>query len=143
MILTLLCAGTCLLGIVMLLIYKYKIHDIYNSLDIIGLLATVIGGVSSVICIILIAISHGTTYISIHDTSISRENIMNQIECLENNYEDMSKVTVMQRAYDWNQSVYSAKYWSDNIWTNWFWSKEYTDSLEYINIDKEIGSESE
>lgn len=56
------------------------------------------------------------------------------VEYLSSNYEDVSKTTVIQKAYDWNKKVYNAQYWSNNIWTNWFWSKKYVDSLKYIEL---------
>ena len=69
------------------------------------------------------------------DSNYERESIVKQIECINSDYEDVSKSKVIENAYEWNNKVRNAKYWSENPFTNWFWSKKYVDSLKYINTD--------
>ena len=73
-------------------------------------------------------------FISKRNAQLDRESIIQQLECVASNYEDVSKTTVIDKVYQWNKGVHSAKYWSQNLWTNWFWSKEYVYSLKYIDM---------
>lgn len=50
--------------------------------------------------------------------------------------EKVSKVTVIKDVQEWNSDVYSQKYWSESPWTNWFYSEEIVDSLEYIEMEE-------
>ena len=93
-----------------------------------------IGIIWLMVCIMFIIITHCTIRNNISNDQYEREAIEKQVEYLSSNYEDVSKTTVIQKAYDWNKKVYNAQYWSNNIWTNWFWSKKYVDSLKYIEL---------
>ena len=72
----------------------------------------------------------------IYNKQLEYESIVKQVECLNTNYEDVSKTTVIQNVYEWNRYVYNAKYWSENPWTNWFSNKRYVDSLKYIEMEE-------
>lgn len=72
----------------------------------------------------------------IYNKQLEYESIVKQVECLNTNYEDVSKTTVIQNVYEWNRDVYNAKYWSENPWTSWFSNKRYVDSLKYIEMEE-------
>lgn len=63
------------------------------------------------------------------------EALVKQCENVTNEYEDVSRINLIHDVYDWNKSVYTAKYWADNLWTNWFWNQKVVNSLEYINLE--------
>lgn len=60
---------------------------------------------------------------------------MTRLELTPSEYENTSRMELIQKVFEWNQEVYSAKYWSENPWTSCFWSKNYMDSLTYIDTD--------
>jgi hypothetical protein len=109
-------------------------HSIVSENGGLIMLLTLIGIIWLMVCIMFIIITHCTIRNNISNDQYEREAIEKQVEYLSSNYEDVSKTTVIQKAYDWNKKVYNAQYWSNNIWTNWFWSKKYVDSLKYIEL---------
>ena len=72
---------------------------------------------------------------NIYNAQLKRDAIIKQIECVDTEYEDTSKIEVINRVYEWNQKVYKQKYYSESLWTNWLFNKKYADSLEYIELE--------
>lgn len=130
MITTLIGFGMLVLGIVGFVLCKFCDDIIYCF----SIILFVIGIIWSITCCSFIVGSHIMTDKFIYDNNLERASIVKQVECLSSDYEDVSKTTVIQKVYDWNKEVHNAQYWSDNIWTNWFWSKKYVESLEYIEL---------
>lgn len=87
------------------------------------------------ICLTLILGSHVNVDFNIYNAQLKRDTIIKQIECVDTEYEDTSKIEVINRVYEWNQKVYKQKYYSENPWTNWLFNKKYADSLEYIELE--------
>lgn len=134
MLLTLIGIILCVLGFAGLIFSAYKHRYDNSGIEMFSGFALVLGIIWLTVCITFIIIAHCTIRNNISNDQYEREAIEKQVECLLSNYEDVSKTTVIQKAYDWNKKVYNAQYWSNNIWTNWFWSKKYVDSLEYIEL---------
>lgn len=68
---------------------------------------------------------------------IKHDSIVKELEALEQDTDEkVSRVTVIKDVQEWNSDVYSQKYWSKSPWTNWFYSKEVVDSLEYIEMEE-------
>ena len=144
MIITLVGIGVLLLGIVGAIIYSnvmkkgisQKLGDILEIwLKEPCCVAIVISSVYLIICLIFILVAHCTVTKTVYDNTLEYEAIIKQIECVDNNNEDVSKTIVIQNVYEWNKEVYSTKYWQANKWTNWFLSKEVADSLQYIELE--------
>ena len=87
------------------------------------------------ICLTLILGTHVNVDFNIYNAQLKRDTIIKQIECVDTEYEDTSKIEVINRVYEWNQKVYKQKYYSESPWTNWLFNKEYADSLEYIELE--------
>lgn len=83
----------------------------------------------------IIISQHCTVNKDIYEYNLERESIVKQVECISSDYEDVSKATVIANVYDWNKEVYNTKYWAKNLWTSWFYSQKFVDSLEYIELD--------
>lgn len=132
MLLTLIGIILCALGFAGLIFSADRYFD--SGIEILSGFALGIGIIWLMVCIMFIIITHCTIRNNISNDQYEREAIEKQVEYLSSNYEDVSKTTVIQKAYDWNKKVYNAQYWSNNIWTNWFWSKKYVDSLKYIKL---------
>ena len=98
-------------------------------------LSGVFGGVAICVCLLLILGSHFDVDYDIHKAQLERDSIIKQLEYIDAEYENVSKVEIIQKVYEWNQKVYSEKRGSENLWINWFYSKKYADSLEYIEFD--------
>ena len=99
-------------------------------------LSGVFGGVAICVCLLLILGSHFDVDYDIHKAQLERDSIIKQLEYIDAEYENVSKVEIIQKVYEWNQKVYSEKRGSENLWINWFYSKKYADSLEYIELIK-------
>lgn len=139
MILTLIFIGFVILGIILLIIYnKCDISfDAETNLEMGYLMCLITGLLGSVICISIIGITHSRTYESkaIYSNAMRRECIMKQIECINSDYEDVSKATVIENVYNWNKDVYKCSYYASNPWTSWFYNKNEIQALEYIDLN--------
>lgn len=102
--------------------------------ETIGVSCMIIGLAGLITCMVFMFANNISVNKKIYDAQLERESIVQQLECIKGNYEDVSKIDVIDKVYSWNKKVHSAKYWSQNPWTNWFWSKEYVHSLKYIDM---------
>ena len=65
---------------------------------------------------------------------IEYESIIAEIQAVNTDTEDVSKVQVIKDVKEWNQDVHSSKYLASNLWTNWFYSQKVVNAMEYIEI---------
>ena len=133
MVITLLCIFVTIAGAI--LHYKFEDSCKYYDLDAGGIACMLLGGIATCIAVVAIIIGHAGVDVDIYKAHTQRESIIKQIECVNSEYEDITRSKVIEKAYDWNKNVYSAKYWGKSPFTNWFWSQEYVDSLEYIELE--------
>ena len=133
-----------LIGIALLIIaiIGFSILDklnLYNSnecsIDFFLFLQAITGTFITFICLTSILGSHVNVDFNIYNAQLKRDTIIKQIECVDTEYEDTSKIEVINRVYEWNQKVYKQKYYSESLWTNWLFNKKYADSLEYIELE--------
>lgn len=110
-----------------------KYEDTYEFLAIIFTLSSMALGIF--IMFMFIILRSGVN-IEIQNKKIEYEGLIKRYEIANSDYEDMSKSDVIKDITEWNRDVSSAKYWSSNLWTNWFWSKKYVDSLQYIELEE-------
>ena len=136
MIITLIAISLLIIANVGFLILNKKcFSDIVDDIIcfIIAILGT-LGSITILICLTLILCSHIDVDYDIHNAQLERDSIIKQLEYIDAEYENVSKVEIIQKVYEWNQSVYREKHGSENLWINWFYSKKYADSLEYIEL---------
>lgn len=110
-------------------------YYIDDNIDFVLAMLAVAGTFITFICLTLILGSHVNVDFNIYNAQLKRDAIIKQIECVDTEYEDISKIEVINRVYEWNQKVYKQKYYSESPWTNWLFNKEYADSLEYIELE--------
>lgn len=110
-------------------------YYIDDNIDFVLAMLAVAGTFITFICLTLILGSHVNVDFNIYNAQLKRDTIIKQIECVDTEYEDTSKIEVINRVYEWNQKVYKQKYYSESPWTNWLFNKEYADSLEYIELE--------
>ena len=137
MIITLIAISLIIIAIAgFLILNKTYISDIvFDIVSAITILSTTLGGITILICLMVILCSHIDVDYDIHIAQLERDSIIKQLEYIDAEYENVSKVEIIQKVYELNQSVYREKRGSENLWINWFYSKKYADSLEYIEFD--------
>ena len=137
MIITLIAISLLIIAIAgFLILNKTYFSDIVDDIVcFIISLSGVFGGITIFICLLLILSSHFDVDYDIHKAQLERDSIIKQLEYIDAEYENVSKVEIIQKVYEWNQKVYSEKRGSENLWINWFYSKKYADSLEYIELE--------
>ena len=110
-------------------------YCIDDNIGFVLAMLAVAGTFITFICLTLILGSHVNVDFNIYNAQLKRDAIIKQIECVDTEYEDTSKIEVINRVYEWNQKVYKQKYYSESLWTNWLFNKKYADSLEYIELE--------
>lgn len=137
MIITLIAISLLIIAIVgFLILNKTYFSDIVDDIVcFITALSGTLGSITMLICLTVILCSHIDVDYDIHNAQLERDSIIKQLEYIDAEYENVSKVEIIQKIYEWNQKVYSEKRGSENLWINWFYSKKYADSLEYIEFD--------
>ena len=136
MIITLIAISLLIIAIAgFLILDKTNFSDIVDDIVcFITALSGVLGSITILICLTVILCSHIDVDYDIHKAQLEHDSIIKQLEYIDAEYENVSKVEIIQKVYEWNQKVYSEKHGSENLWINWFYSKKYADSLEYIEL---------
>ena len=141
MILTYITMGLLIVGIVLLVVEDNCIKPLLNCirplLVLLGSCSIAVGVIMGVIIGLVAITNHTIVDSQIHAKQMEYESIIRQLQIIDSEYEDVSKAEIIQKVYDWNTAVYQSKYWAKNPWTNWLCSKKYSDSLEYIEMEKE------
>ena len=125
-----------ILAIGIILVVKYKDDWEHDGTYIVGLILSWTFGLFTVISLGIIIIIHCGTDSQIEYYKIERDALIKRMEVSDSNYEDVSKSDVISDVAKWNQNVVRARYWSNNLLTNWFYSQDVVDSLEMIDMDK-------
>lgn len=86
---------------------------------------------------ILMIVSHSGTEKQIIANDMKYESLMYSKSLIDSDYEDLSKTTLIKDITDWNSAVISDRYWSENIWTNWFYNKEVVSKKKLIILMEE------
>lgn len=104
---------------------------------IIGAIFITLSGVGAIFSLVMIVTNHYAIDKTIAVNQMEHDSIVKEIEALERDTDEkVSRVTVIKDVQEWNSAIYSQKYWSESPWTNWFYSKEVVDSLEYIEMEE-------
>lgn len=104
---------------------------------IIGAVFITLSVVGAIFSLVMIVTNHYAIDKTIAVNQMKHDSIVKEIEAIEqDDDEKVSRVTVIKDVQEWNSAVYSQKYWSESPWTNWFYSKEVVDSLEYIEMEE-------
>lgn len=134
MIWTYITMGLIIVGIVLLVVVDNGGKPL---LFVLGSSSLAVGVIMGVIIGLVAIANHTTVDKRIYAKQMEYESITRQLQVIDSEYENISKAEIIQKVYDWNTAVYQSKYWAKNPWTNWLCSKKYSDSLEYIEMEKE------
>lgn len=108
-----------------------------NWMCIIGAVFITLSGAGAIFSLFMIVINHCAINKTIAVNQMEHDSIVKEIDALEQDADEkVSRVTVIKDVQEWNSDVYVIKYWSESPWTNWFYSKEVVDSLEYIEMEE-------
>lgn len=110
-------------------------HMRNDDLDVVGALLNIFGLIGLSASLTLIVITHATANKTIQQNKINYDGLCRRYEIVESEYEDVSKSDVIADITAWNMDVYNTKYWTYNVWTNWFNPKSIADNLEYIPLE--------
>lgn len=132
MILTIMSLIMLILGIIF-----FKKSGYADSIEVLGLVFTIFGGICSIVALCAIIVSHSVTNKTIQENKLEYEGLCKRYEIVKSEYEDVSKSDVIADITEWNKEVYNLKYWTNNPWTNWFNPSAIADSLEYISLEEE------
>lgn len=132
MILTIISLIMLILGIIFL---KKRCYD--DNIEVLGIVFTIFGGVSSIAALCAIILSHSLTDKMIQQNKLEYDGLCKRYEIIKSEYEDISKSDVIADITEWNKEVYNLKYWTNNPWTNWFNPSAIADNLEYISLEEE------
>ena len=138
MIITLIGLGILIIGIVIVILAeKTCIFDrFYDDIDLLGGIFILIGTIISIGCIALILCKGIGENNTINKNKMEYEALQRRIEVVNSEYEDASRSDLIKDINEWNKEVYDAKYWTKNLWTNWFFNQKIADELEYIDFEE-------
>ena len=91
----------------------------------------------TIVLLLIFSISHIGVSNNIEQSRMRYKSLCKRNEICASNYEKVSQSELIKDITEWNQEVYNTKYWTDNIWTSWLFSKKYADSLKYIEYKGE------
>ncbi len=133
MIITIICAIIFITGIILAYIDdKYYIwKDWFFNCE---LWTFILGAIGTVFCIIVIIGNHVCIDKQIAIDQMRYESLQARVEVINSDYEDVSKSDVIRDVIEWNQNLYSKKYYASNPWFSWFESKRYVDQFDYIDL---------
>lgn len=138
MILTLMFVAVLIIGIVSgFLFKKAKAFSWQETVcELVCCFGLIIGIIGCGVCFLHIISSHTNgVEREIYMRELEYKKLLMQVELVDSEYEDVSKIEVIQKVFEWNNDVYSAKYWAYNPWTNWFYNRKLVDSLQYIDME--------
>lgn len=127
---------------VVILVASVILHKIGDNsgidwLCIVSFILGVLSVISIIVALCRISMSHCTVDTTIAVNQMEHDSIVKEVEALEQDTnEKVSRVTVIKDVQEWNSAVYVIKYRAESPWTNWFYSKEVADSLEYIEMEE-------
>lgn len=130
MIITLLFIIMVLLGLILM---KSNSEDTVMY----GAIISVFSSMCLITALLAIITAHAVANKHIQQNKIEYEGLCKRYEIIKSEYEDVSKSDVIADITAWNMQVYNTKYWSENLWTNWFNPKSIADNLYYISLDEE------
>lgn len=117
-------------------IFLICVGEDFSAANAIGLALTAVGGICTVVLVLLIISAHVGVNDVVEENRITYEALCERNEIISSDYEDVSKSDVIEDIAEWNKMVYSYKYWAYSPWTNWFHSKRVADELQMIERSK-------
>lgn len=135
MIVTLTGVAMILLGAFLMAIWSKE--DDGEEWFVVGFTIEFLGLLWFLICMILAIIANAYTDKHIKESDMRRESIELQFENAMSNNNTVAQNKAIKAVYEWNEYVFTRKRRVEEPWINWLCDKEWTESLEYIDISTE------
>lgn len=138
MIITLIGLGILIIGIVLTILDEKTdiFGHFYDGIELLGGMFIIIGTLVSMGCILIILLKGVGENKVINKNKMKYESLQRRIEIVNSEYEDVSRSDLIKDINEWNEEVYNQKYWTESLWTNWFFNQKIADELEYINFEE-------
>ena len=117
--------------VVSVVLYRFTDESIVvvGGLFLLGSYSTLIIG-----CIILC--SHVDVDKQIVENQFEYETIIAEVQAVNSDDEDVSKVLVIKDVAAWNKEVQRQKHAASSPWINWCYSQKVVNAMEYIEISE-------
>ena len=130
MLTTLILIGITILGSILFYIGDKKWKD---GLLSIGMVNIIIGGIGIIVAILYIAFAHVGINNTIKRDNFQYESLCYRLEIANSDYEDLSRLEIIKDITEWNDNAIEYKYWAENPWASWFFSRKRADNLKIID----------
>lgn len=130
MFITLILIGIIILGFILYEIGEKKWKD---SLAFSGVVSVTLGVISIFFVILFIIGAHIGVDNTIKRKNLQYESLCYRLELANSDYEDFSRLEIVKDITEWNDNTIDYKYWAENPWTSWFYSRKVADNLKIIN----------
>lgn len=123
--------------VVSIILYRIAENSDVGWLYIVSVILAFLSVISIIVALYNISTSHYAVDATITVKQMEHDSIVKEVDALEQDTDEkVSRVTVIKDVNEWNSDVYVIKYCAESPWTNWFYSKEVVDSLEYIEMEE-------
>ena len=135
MIITLICLGLLVVGIILAIIHDRTYFENSNTENVIlgfGIGNIMIGAVATLITTVCI-LTNVANYDVAYQNALHTKNMLEyRIEHMEENI--IGNEMLYNDIVEFNNELRSTKKWANNPWTNWFNNQDIA-SIDYIDID--------
>lgn len=130
MLTTLIFIGILILGLVLCYIGEKKWKD---GFLLPGSLGVILGSMGVIVAILYITFAHVGVNNTIKRDNFQYESLCYRLEIANSDYEDLSRLEIIKDITEWNDNAIEYKYWAENPWSNWFYSRKRADNLKIID----------
>ncbi len=116
-----------------ILLYKFGDDEI-TAVAVVEIWSLFVGSLGFLITGCIILCSHVEVTKQISENQFEYEAIIAEVQAVNSDNEDVSKVLVIKDVNEWNKEVHRQKYWAASPWTSWCYSQKVVDKLEYIKV---------
>lgn len=116
-----------------LLLYRFGDDDI-TAVAVFEIWSLIVGFLGFLITGCIILCSHVEVTKQISENQFEYETIIAEVQAVNSDNEDVSKVLVIKDVAAWNKEVHRQKHAAASPWTNWCYSQKVVDKLEYIEV---------
>lgn len=116
-----------------ILLYKFGDDEI-TAVAVVEIWSLFVGSLGFLITGCIILCSHVEVTKQISENQFEYEAIIAEVQAVNSDNEDVSKVLVIKDVNKWNKEVHRQKYWASSPWTSWCYSQKVVDKLEYIEV---------
>ena len=119
--------------VVGVLLYNFGDDEI-TAVAVFEIWSLFVGSLGFLITGCIILCSHVEVTKQISENQLEYETIIAEVQAVDTDNEDVSKVLVIKDVTAWNKEVHRQKHAAASPWTSWCYSQKVVDKLEYIEV---------